>query len=141
MYFNEAGFWLGKMLVNEMCFAEFAIVIHCQNFILYSKTDLESEDNSNQGTDDWSQSVHNIYAHITQVHFSYTMYRIYIVYSSSKLRFKMTISLPPLSVESNTIINCRIAGKFGRDKVWQIDSFSAFGKRKFGKLTHQPIGY
>ena len=53
----------------------------------------------------------------------------------------MTVSLPPLSVESNTIINCRIAGKFGRDKVWQIDSFSAFGKRKFGKLTNQPIGY
>jgi len=26
-----------------------------------------------------------------------------------------------------------IAGKFGGDKVWQIYSFRAFGKKKFGK--------
>ena len=33
-----------------------------------------------------------------------------------------------------------IAGKFG-GKVWRIDSFWAFGERKFGELIHQPIGY
>ena len=37
--------------------------------------------------------------------------------------------------------NYRIAGKFGVEKVWRIDSFQAFGKRKFGKLIDQPIGY
>ena len=26
-------------------------------------------------------------------------------------------------------------------KVWQIDSFHAFGERKFGELIDQPIGY
>ena len=26
-------------------------------------------------------------------------------------------------------------------KVWQIDSFRAFGKRKFGDLIDQPIDY
>ena len=35
----------------------------------------------------------------------------------------------------------RIAGKFGRDKVWRIDSFRAFGERTFGELIDQPIGY
>ena len=34
-----------------------------------------------------------------------------------------------------------IARKFGGKKVWQIDSFRAFGKTKFGKLIDQPIGY
>ena len=34
----------------------------------------------------------------------------------------------------------RIAGKFGGGKVWQIDSFQAFGERKFGKLVDQLIG-
>ena len=34
-----------------------------------------------------------------------------------------------------------IAGKFGRGKVWRIDSFRAFGERKFGELIDQPIGY
>ena len=34
-----------------------------------------------------------------------------------------------------------IAKKFGMGKVWQIDSFRAFGKRKFSKIIiHQPIG-
>ena len=28
----------------------------------------------------------------------------------------------------------RIAGEFGGEKVWQIDSFQAFGERKFGEL-------
>ena len=32
-----------------------------------------------------------------------------------------------------------IAGKFGGEKVWQIDSFQAFGERKFDKLIDQPI--
>ena len=26
-------------------------------------------------------------------------------------------------------------------KVWRIDSFRAFGERKFGELIDQPIGY
>ena len=33
-----------------------------------------------------------------------------------------------------------ILGKLGGVKVWQIDSFRAFGERKFGELiNHQPI--
>ena len=39
------------------------------------------------------------------------------------------------------LISYHIAGKFGREKVWQIDSFPAFGERKFGELIDQPIGY
>ena len=35
----------------------------------------------------------------------------------------------------------RIAGKFGGGKVWRIDSFRAFSKRKLGKLIDQPINY
>ena len=35
----------------------------------------------------------------------------------------------------------RIAGKFGGGKVWRIDSFRAFGERKFGELIDQPIDY
>ena len=35
----------------------------------------------------------------------------------------------------------RIVGKFGREKVWRIDSFRVFGERKFGELIHQPISY
>ena len=35
----------------------------------------------------------------------------------------------------------RIAGKLGGGKVWQIDSFQAFGKRKFGKIIDQSKGY
>ena len=34
-----------------------------------------------------------------------------------------------------------IVGKFGRGKVWRIDSFRAFGKRKFGELIDQAMGY
>ena len=34
-----------------------------------------------------------------------------------------------------------IMGKIGGGEVWQIDSFWAFGDRKFGKLIYQPIGY
>ena len=32
-------------------------------------------------------------------------------------------------------------GNIGRGKHWQIDSFRAFGERKFGKLIDQPIDY
>ena len=32
-------------------------------------------------------------------------------------------------------------GKFGGGKVWQIESFRAFGKRNFGELIDQPIDY
>ena len=35
----------------------------------------------------------------------------------------------------------RIAGKFGGGKVWRIDSFRAFGKRKFDELIDQAMGY
>ena len=35
----------------------------------------------------------------------------------------------------------RIARKFGGEKVWQIDSFRAFGESKFGELIDQPIDY
>ena len=35
----------------------------------------------------------------------------------------------------------RIAEKFGGGKIWRIDSFRAFGERKFGKLIDQPIDY
>ena len=34
-----------------------------------------------------------------------------------------------------------IAGKFGGGEVWQIDSFQAFGERKFGELIDQPVDY
>ena len=34
-----------------------------------------------------------------------------------------------------------IGGKFGEGKVWQIDSFQTFGKRKPGELIDQPIDY
>ena len=29
----------------------------------------------------------------------------------------------------------------GGKGLWRIDSFQAFGKRKFGELIDQPIGY
>ena len=35
----------------------------------------------------------------------------------------------------------RIAGKFGGEKVWQIDLFRAFDERKFGELIDKPTGY
>ena len=34
-----------------------------------------------------------------------------------------------------------IVGKFGGEKVRRIDSFPAFGERKFGELIDQPIVY
>ena len=45
------------------------------------------------------------------------------------------------SSATHTYTIYRIAGKFGREKVRQIDPFRAFGERKFGKLIDQPIGY
>ena len=39
------------------------------------------------------------------------------------------------------IIKYRIAGKFGGGKVWRIESFRAFGERKFGELINQAMGY
>ena len=39
------------------------------------------------------------------------------------------------------IASYRIAGKFGGEKGWRLDSFRAFGERKFGELIDQPIGY
>ena len=40
-----------------------------------------------------------------------------------------------------TKIKYRMERKFGRGKVWRIDSFRAFGKIKFGELIDQPIEY
>ena len=37
--------------------------------------------------------------------------------------------------------NYRIMGKLGGGKVWQINSFQAFGERRFGKLIDQLIDY
>ena len=34
-----------------------------------------------------------------------------------------------------------IEGKFGGEKVWRIDSFRAFGERKFDELIDKLIGY
>ena len=44
------------------------------------------------------------------------------------------------SVIINTY-NIRYTGKVWWRKVWRIDSFRAFGKRKFGKLIDQPIDH
>ena len=44
-------------------------------------------------------------------------------------------------IEGQRAIIYRIARKFGREKVWRIDSFQAFGERKFDELIDQPIGY
>ena len=30
---------------------------------------------------------------------------------------------------------------YGGGKIWKIDSFRAFGERKFGELIDQPIDY
>ena len=37
------------------------------------------------------------------------------------------------------ITTYRISGKLGGGKVWRIDSFQVFGKRKFGELIDHPI--
>ena len=39
------------------------------------------------------------------------------------------------------VLDYRIAGKFGGEKVWRIDSFQALSERKFGELLDQPIDY
>ena len=42
-----------------------------------------------------------------------------------------------------TLLICliyRIVGKFGRDKLWRICSFWAFGGKKFGEWIDRPIG-
>ena len=33
------------------------------------------------------------------------------------------------------------SGKVWQGNVWQIDSFQAFGKRKFGEIVDQPTDY
>ena len=54
------------------------------------------------------------------------------------------------TLENVEILHCGVcfrqddipySGKVWRGKVWRIDSFQAFGKRKFGELIDQPIGY
>ena len=34
-YFSEPGIWLGKILVNDVCFTKFTKVLPHQNFALY----------------------------------------------------------------------------------------------------------
>ena len=41
----------------------------------------------------------------------------------------------------SAMVAYRIAGKFDGGKVWRINSFRAFGERKFDELIDQPIGY
>ena len=43
--------------------------------------------------------------------------------------------------EESIKLTYRRAGNFNGGKVWQINSFQAFGKREFGELIDQPIGY
>ena len=44
-------------------------------------------------------------------------------------------------VQNAKFTTYRIVGKFGGGEIWQTDIFQAFGKRKFGKLIDEPIGY
>ena len=39
------------------------------------------------------------------------------------------------------IVKYHIAGKFGGEKAWRIDSLGTFGERKFDELVDQSIGY
>ena len=57
---------------------------------------------------------------------------------TGRWRFILEIRRKPHSVP---LRGYRIAGKFGRGKVWQINSFRAFGERKFGELIDQAMGY
>ena len=49
--------------------------------------------------------------------------------------------LPIHTLQYVSISVYRVVGKFGGGKVWRIDSFRTFGKRKFGELIDQPIDY
>ena len=73
---------------------------------------------------------------ITLVSFTDSFYDnhcIAVPYSS--IDSKGVLSAPSLSMLCGPLLSM-----IGR-KVWQIDSFRAFGERKFGKLTDQPIDY
>ena len=59
----------------------------------------------------------------------------------SLLCIETAIILLQLFVSHLDNSGCCIAGKFGGGKVWWIDSFRAFDKRKFGEWINQPIGY
>ena len=47
----------------------------------------------------------------------------------------------PSCLLKEAIVKYHIAGKFGREKAWRIDSLGTFGERKFDELVDQPIGY
>ena len=47
------------------------------------------------------------------------------------MKFWNIFEITSLNVE----IAYRIAGKFGRGKVWRIDSFRVFGEKKFDELV------
>ena len=43
--------------------------------------------------------------------------------------------------ENENFVDSKVATIPYSRKVWRIDSFRAFGERKFGELIDQPIGY
>ena len=52
----------------------------------------------------------------------------------------VTVKRWPLLCSFSLYFMFHIVGKFGRGKVWQIDSFQVFGERNFGELIDQPKG-
>ena len=67
-----------------------------------------------------------------------------LVLQSDKLTYIANLRIigAPLARQSeHHLVQYRIAGKFGGGKVWRIDSFRAFGERKFGELIDQPRDY
>ena len=53
----------------------------------------------------------------------------------------LTTALPLFMSKFIVVNDYHVAGKFGGGKVWRIDSFQTFVKRKFDKLIDQPIDY
>ena len=73
---------------------------------------------------------------ITLVSFTGSFYdNHYIAVPYSSIDSKGVLSVPSLSMLCAPLLSM-----IGR-KVWQINSFRAFGKIKFGELTVQPIDY
>ena len=44
-------------------------------------------------------------------------------------------------LNKSSLLNRSLSGKPYSEIVWRIDSFQAFGERKFDELIYQPIGY
>ena len=81
---------------------------------------------------------------ITLVSFTdsfYDNHYIAVPYSSIDSKGVLSApSLPMLCAPSLSMLCAPLLSMIGR-KVWQINSFRAFGKIKFGELTVQPIDY